>query len=318
MFFSRDREKFVRAVGVLIVVQGLTWFALSLAAIVVKNAPPENLTETRFRDHIKYSEYLNKIIYQNFLSSDVPARSETKVIRPLDFEIFLWIYAVFSTIWVVTALDLHFAVKRRYPRQTYNTLAVGVIVLLTSVIDLVFFALLARDFSTCPFDLAAVPTETTSTSTTLTSPESPSTTLTSTTVTAETDSTVRIDLSSDRPIWLGQPGDVAGPMDCQVASGIVMTLAARGYVLWLVNVVLAVNLLLIGVESLRAPRLLSHNRNTIPRARIGDSSQRKAPSPSNDLYNGNGRHSPPGGGKEGRGYLGTPVALNGRSTNIYF
>ncbi|XP_066256231.1 uncharacterized protein [Euwallacea similis] len=322
MFFSRDREKFIKVVGVLITIQGLTWFALSLGGILVKNAPPEKLTETDFRDYTKYSEYLSKIIYQNFLNSDVTVRSETKVIRPLDFEVFLWIYVVLSTVWVATSVDLHFAIKNRKPRQTYNTLTVGVIVLLTSIIDLVFFALLARDFSTCPFNLRTSSTETTSTSTTLSSVESASTAFTSTTaLTSTTTLSSTTAIVAEDPIvhlYSSSDGNVATLIDCQVASGIVMTLAARGYVLWLVNVVLAINLLFIGAKALRTSKFLSYDRNTIPRVKIGDSSQRKAPSPSNDFHNGNGRYSPPGGKKEGRNYIGTPVALNSKNHSIYF
>lgn len=37
-------------------------------------------------------------------------------------------------------------------------------------------------------------------------------------------------------------------IDCQLANGIIMSLAARGYVLWLINVVLAVCLIKIGAR----------------------------------------------------------------------
>lgn len=88
-------------------------------------------------------------------------------------------------------------------------LVLGVIVIATSIIDFVFFALLARDFSTCPFDVST------------------------TTFTEET-TTVNTSLGT--------------AIDCQVADGIVMSLAARGYVLWLINVVVGINLIAIAAQ----------------------------------------------------------------------
>lgn len=37
-------------------------------------------------------------------------------------------------------------------------------------------------------------------------------------------------------------------IDCQVANGIIMSLAARGYVLWAINVVLGIVLIVIGAK----------------------------------------------------------------------
>lgn len=97
------------------------------------------------------------------------------------------------------------AVYHKKLRQSYIVLVLGVILIATSIIDFVFFALLARDFFTCPFDLST--TTTTSASTSL-----------------------------------------GTAVDCQVADGIVMSLVARGYVLWLINVVIGINLITIAAK----------------------------------------------------------------------
>lgn len=102
-------------------------------------------------------------------------------------------------------MTLFTAVHHKKLRQSFNVLVLGVIVTATSIIDFVFFALLARDFSTCPFDL----------STTISTLETTS---------------------------------LGTAIDCQVADGIVMSLAARGYVLWLINVVVAINLITIAAK----------------------------------------------------------------------
>lgn len=94
------------------------------------------------------------------------------------------------------------AVYHKKLRQSYIVLVLGVILIATSIIDFVFFALLVRDFFTCPFDLST-------------------TTTTSALGTA---------------------------IDCQVADGIVMSLVARGYVLWLINVVIGINLITIAAK----------------------------------------------------------------------
>jgi len=307
MFLSRDREKFVRAVGIIVAIQGILWLSLAIAAIVVQSSPPKSLTQD-LKEYTSYSQYLARIIYNDFIVPN-PTRNTDKVIRPEDFNAFLWIYATLSTIWVVAAFDQNLAVSTHKPRQMHSMMILGVILLVTSVIDLVFVSLLARDFHTCPFVLKA--------------PTPPVTPPTTTTTPARAVKYLSEELLSPNPTALTD-------IDCQVSNGIVMSLAARGYVLWLINVILAISLITIGAKAIKraSPTLLTYgttNTNTIPRVKIPEA--RKVPSPYETpthnavnefaLYGSNKDvYMTPLSTRENK--ISTPMALNNKNQSIYF
>lgn len=76
--------------------------------------------------YTKYSQYLGRIIYNDFMSKliqfcnmfwskqwffllvESQTRTTSKVIRPTDFGAFLWIYVILSAFWVVASLDQNF------------------------------------------------------------------------------------------------------------------------------------------------------------------------------------------------------------------
>ncbi|KAH1010926.1 hypothetical protein HUJ05_005151 [Dendroctonus ponderosae] len=149
MILTQDRQRLSRAVGILIVLQGTTWFALALTGLIVLYSPPTSLTDTSMTAYTKYSQYLGRIIYNDFMIES-QTRTISKVIRPTDFAAFLWIYVILSALWVVASLDQNLAIRYKKSRQSHITLVLGISTLLISLLDLVFFSLLARDFSTKP------------------------------------------------------------------------------------------------------------------------------------------------------------------------
>uniref|UniRef100_A0AAR5PP73 Uncharacterized protein n=1 Tax=Dendroctonus ponderosae TaxID=77166 RepID=A0AAR5PP73_DENPD len=321
MILTQDRQRLSRAVGILIVLQGTTWFALALTGLIVLYSPPTSLTDTSMTAYTKYSQYLGRIIYNDFMIES-QTRTISKVIRPTDFAAFLWIYVILSALWVVASLDQNFAIRYKKSRQSHITLVLGISTLLISLLDLVFFSLLARDFSTCPFSLGS-DTTTNSIETTTQTTEAPSsiTAITMTAASTSEASTAAAPLSNAIFSYIQVLPSVSSAgtlIDCQVANGIIMSLAARGYVLWAVNVVLGIVLIIIGAKASRPSGLLRYGK-AIPRAKLTD--QRKPPSPSDDLvfYDDNDRFSPPGAPAKGtRGVTGTPVALNNKNQNIYY
>lgn len=48
----------------------MTWFILSVVGIVAKNTPSDKVTKYAYSDYTKYSDYLARIIYDDFMSED--------------------------------------------------------------------------------------------------------------------------------------------------------------------------------------------------------------------------------------------------------
>lgn len=48
----------------------MTWFILSVVGIVAKNTPSDKVTKYSYSDYTKYSDYLARIIYDDFMSKD--------------------------------------------------------------------------------------------------------------------------------------------------------------------------------------------------------------------------------------------------------
>ncbi|XP_050311856.1 uncharacterized protein LOC126747340 [Anthonomus grandis grandis] len=295
MILEKDRQTFSKSIGIIIAIQGLAWFGISVTGIVVKQTTP-SIAKKDLSDIQSYTQYIARIIYDNFLVSN----ARDKVIRPQDFEAFLWIYTVLSGIWVAAALDLNLAIRFKKSRQSYSALVLGVVVLLTSVIDLVLFSLLARDYSTCPFSLSSTSEVTTTDA---------STTIQNTEIVAEALMPMALTITTGTTI------------DCKVATGIVMSIAARGYVLWLINVVTAICLISIGTKVFRSPGLLGYEKNTIPRVKFPE--QKKGTSANNDfLYYGDNdafqpQHVTPSSRPRSNNSS-TPVVLSSRNQNNYF
>ncbi|CAG9763267.1 unnamed protein product [Ceutorhynchus assimilis] len=278
MALSRQRQRFGRVVGFIVMFQGVAWFTLCLLGIIVRKTPPDSMMQV-VTSYESYSYYLSRIIYQEFFGKST--RTYTKVIRPADFEAFLWIYVVLSAIWVVASIDQNFALRQKKISHSHLALVLGVTLLVTSVIDLVLVCLLGRDFFNCPLDLVLT-TEAISTTTVAT---------------------------------------VKTPLDCQLAIGIIMTLAARGYVLWLLNAVTGICLIFFSAKALKKPALLAYGNKTIPRAKLEDTTARnkKARSPANSsdlVFYGDERDTPPIQDPRTRGSM--PAALNNKNQNIYF
>ncbi|KAL1518294.1 hypothetical protein ABEB36_001936 [Hypothenemus hampei] len=303
MFLTRDKRTYVKAIGILVIIQGLAWFVFSVIGIVLIHSPPN-----RFKNRLKYhnyGEYLAQIIYNEFIEYS-SLRDEKKVIRPADFQAFLWIYAVLSVVWVAAAFDQHAAIKWKKFRQSYVVFALGVILIFTSVIDLVFFSLLTRDFSTCPFEVSS------DASTLIPILSTPATVddLSTTITVFETASPTNLPTQFTSRLILEVPR-----IDCQVANGIVMSLAARGYVLWFVNVVLGMHLIVIAMKVNKNPfEPRQYGTARIPRVRMPSEAPRKPGSVSNDsVFYGDSVPIPVPKDRNG-----TPIALTNKNPNIYY
>ncbi|KAJ3660698.1 hypothetical protein Zmor_005136 [Zophobas morio] len=86
-----------KAASLLGIIQGIAWFALSLACIIEYNikTPPQNATS--------YMDTFNSRVYYFYLYKDAKFPPGTSV-TPLAFTVFMCIYIVLNTAWVVTSV----------------------------------------------------------------------------------------------------------------------------------------------------------------------------------------------------------------------
>ncbi|CAH1101108.1 unnamed protein product [Psylliodes chrysocephalus] len=181
-------------------IQSVVWLLLALTSILYYNDIIElsnSLSPTSYGNVI-YNLYLHPGIYL-----------EDLIINSKLFNIIMYLYIVFSFLWLVISLYIIWAIFRK---KWYNIsemlLCWSVITIMIAAIDVSFMSVLAVDLKTA-HNLGWPPSTP--------EPTTPDTTT---------------------------PDTVFSGKDLSTSVGIVMSLAARGYILWIVNVVFAVCLLI--------------------------------------------------------------------------
>lgn len=276
--------------------------------MVVTNYTPESVKRTP----TNYNEYISSVIYSHFIDP-----GNGNIITPASFNALRWIYIVLSALWVAASIDQYSALKRNKGRQAYVSVILGIIIIITSIIDIVFLALLARDFSECTFStvISVSTTIQPSTTTQLSTTTQPATiTQPSTTLALEEETTAEgllmLQAFSEVIINTG--------IDCKLATGIVMTIVARGYVLLFVNVFLSLSLIVVGTQALSTPSIFKYEQNTIPRVQVPRTGK-KSPAYGDHEFFEDVYTAPPFPEVNSQRYSSTPVSLgkNRNSSNYY-
>ncbi|KAJ8919887.1 hypothetical protein NQ315_006416 [Exocentrus adspersus] len=224
MKLSTNQRNLAKVAGVLGLLQGLAWAAMSLAAIILHNWSPALTADS----DVAYTRLLELLIYYRFIYDQTT--SSGFVVRPFDFTIFMWVYFIASIGWIALSIDQLTAIHHGKTRQKLMIYVWGVVTLITSLIDLVFACLLARDYANC---------------------------------TEESSESIH---------------------QCYLTTGIVMTVAARGFTLWLVNIILSFTMLYIASHIEEADKLEKWlTKHKLPRVTV--------PKPTNPTTR-NGKESP--------------------------
>ncbi|CAG9840447.1 unnamed protein product [Diabrotica balteata] len=193
-------------------VQGLAWWGMSLACIIVYYNETEVSTSTT-----SFSQILSEGLQVSYLVKNSKTLWTWRVILPSDLIVVAWMYLFASIVWFVISIDQFVAIHWNKRRQSTLMISWGALTICISVVDLVFSSLLLRDFMNCPMGTV----------------------------------------------------DMLG---CHIVIGTVMTIAARGYTLWLLNGVLAISTILSGVNIITHEKIKSTiNGIEIPRAKTGPS-----------------------------------------------
>ncbi|XP_023028218.2 uncharacterized protein isoform X3 [Leptinotarsa decemlineata] len=245
--------------------QAATWFSLSLVSILFYESAIEIDTTSQH----EYGNY----IYNYYLNRNNP-NGENYIIYPETFNYFMWIYLVLSFIWLVSSCFILWAVVRgKWKNMSKLIIFWSSITIAIAVTDIILMSLVAADLQKA-HDLSNNPTETTTETTTKTTTETTTETtiVTSTTVSTTVDPSLTstipkttslpdptIEVPQGRYLQLSENlSTVIFPQSTYTSMGIVMTLAARGYVLWCINVILAIVLIVLvrQMKKMNRPTLL--------------------------------------------------------------
>ncbi|CAH1101180.1 unnamed protein product [Psylliodes chrysocephalus] len=212
MALTPTQTIFGKIAAILGMLQGLAWTCMSLACIIVYRSEKQIGTTST-----SYSTLLNSMFYMYYLSKTPNTGQLSAVIRPKDFEIFMWFYFFFSVALLTASIDLFIAIRQNKNRQSKLMVLWGIVTGCTSVIDIIFASLLLRDFANCP----------------------------------------------------NQSTTFNVVDNCHTAIGIPMTLAARGFVLWAVNIFLTYMLIAGGIQIITHVRVKNAIQDiSIPRPKV--------------------------------------------------
>ncbi|KAJ8945947.1 hypothetical protein NQ318_016775 [Aromia moschata] len=214
-------------------VQALIWLCLSLISILFYNTVIEI-------DETLPSTSYQRILYELFLAEDTNILEDERIITPCAFNISMYVYLVVSFVWLLTSLHMLWAMSRN--KWSSAVVVVGTwagVAIVISLLDAVFMSLVVADLVTVQ-DFFSSSQTTTTTITPATTTTSSTTVPTTTIPTTTTPATTISSTGNSEPTTEGQLLIGASVKDIMYTCyGIVMTLAARGYVLWVVNVVFA-------------------------------------------------------------------------------
>ncbi|KAJ8985555.1 hypothetical protein NQ317_019939, partial [Molorchus minor] len=230
--------------------EALIWTSLSLISILFYHSIiliDENLPTNSYEHHDSES------------IADVIVTTKT-------FNIFMYIYLVLSLIWLITSLNALWAMTRNKWADGFSIVGGWALVtLMISVLDIVLMSVVVADFVTVQGFYTSSEATTSTTVTTTATSISASTADTYTTISVTTPvsagptgteaTTVSSDYFSQDTTtiapsppgfalvvasWILETAEYEGLKEVIYTSyGIVMSLAARGYVLWIVNVIFA-------------------------------------------------------------------------------
>ncbi|XP_018567840.1 uncharacterized protein LOC108908303 isoform X2 [Anoplophora glabripennis] len=245
--------------------QAAIWFSFSLISILLYHSVIE--IDTNLSSH----NYL-RIIYDAFLNPD--KTNEDVIVTADAFNIFMYLYVISSFVWLIASLYMMWAMKRNKWGGNFVVISLwsGTTILI-AILDVVLMSLVVADYVNIQdsLDLPITPpespftTEATSTKGLTTVPSTPEeTTLPSssaspldTTITTQ-DPGVQAELMltkslsklivTDASVFQDISQDEVYKQLLNTSYIILVTLAARGYVLWVINVVLAIILIKFAVN----------------------------------------------------------------------
>ncbi|XP_066148196.1 uncharacterized protein [Euwallacea fornicatus] len=233
------RAAFVRKVfAVSGAVQAFSWIILATICLVLYYVKPRSIedlekrpmtSDTSFRDLISF------YLYSSVL--DKNGSTEGRVILPLSFHIICWIYLVLSGLWaalsVTECLSLFNRKSRKFSRHIQT--ALGVVTLLVCTLDAVVFALAFYDYYNIDFvDL----------------------------------SHLESDKNGDCDYQMNMDFQLRTIVGMKISYGILSTLAARGYTLWLINVAAGFYSIVSPIMLFQMPPLLQYEESSIPRPKF--------------------------------------------------
>ncbi|KAG5876102.1 hypothetical protein JTB14_013683 [Gonioctena quinquepunctata] len=252
----------ILAAAIIGTLQAATWFSLSLVSILYH----ESVIEVGDLEEASYGQY----IYNLYLRPN-DGNGEF-IIYPKTFNLFMYIYLVLSFIWLIASCILMWAAIRDKWKSIPLLLAFwATVTIVIAITDIILMSLIAADLQTAhnkynPTTTTLIPipsTTTTPITTTLSSTTIttlfPTSDSTSTTTTAtpndDTDDTGVLSLRMPRRYQEYEIDEFQYQSQTLYTSmGIVMSIAARGYILWIVNVTFAIMLFILVKKIKRANR----------------------------------------------------------------
>ncbi|KAL1517589.1 hypothetical protein ABEB36_001331 [Hypothenemus hampei] len=233
-------QPLVLTAAILGIFQGIAWTGLSIAAIIVyySDDPPSVWS---FAIYI-YESY----IYKDADSEDYLTGSE--------FIYIYFVYLVISVTWLVVSLCLLWATRRKKFGKIYykSILAWIVVASLTVLLDLIVVCIVGYNYATVYNkywdQVSGIDGSTTSPTTTTAGPDE-----------SDDDSNTYLKIIATA-VAAGSNNSVSRTH--LVAQGIVMTIAARGFVLWIVNVIFIIVLF---KHALQLQKKQAYAKNSIGR-----------------------------------------------------